>query len=663
MAVSRIDESIKSDRNKNRVVVLVSVCLLVAALGSYLIWLFLIKGFTFTVTPDRAAQNPYFEVQSGTGFMLENKLYVLGLPASVSVSAPKFASKTVNIDDSSPSTINVELSPLPATISVSTDTNRKDIQWFVNQQPQATAGQVSLSVPAGTYTISARHPAYESASISVEADIAQEIEKTIALTPVSGSLNINSQPAGASVTLNGELIGKTPLSLPQPGGNHQVTVARQGYEPVNDEITITADNKAVSRDYRLIPEQAILKVRTSPSQGLLTVDGNPVSAREIKVEANAQHTVSYSAVGFATQKQLITLKPGQESALDFTLAPVKGDVTINANLPAEVFIDGKKVGNTPFTTQLQTLEHTVEVKKPGYRTVSKSVTPSANKLTSVNAELLTEFDARRREGKPLFAQTIGIEFETLKPDTFVMGSAPNEAGRQRNEHQYPVTFTRAFWLSRHEITEAHYAHFKGSSKRSQKPVTNVSWLDAAKFTNWLSEQEGLTPFYVIKQGKLRGIDPSSTGYRLPTEAEWEYAAKKHRRAASTKYVWGSQDRLRSKQGNFADASLKGKQTFTLKDYDDGFEGKAPVGSFDAERGGLFDLDGNVREWVHDFYTLTPPDTGTPKKDYLGSSPSASHVVKGGSYKTGRLKRLRGSMRTGESDAQDDIGFRIARYLK
>lgn len=662
MPVSRIDASIKSDRNKNRVVVLTSVCLLVAALGSYLIWLFLIKGYTFTVTPERAAQSPQFQVHSGSGFFIENKLYVLGLPASVTVSAPKFAAKTVNIDDDSPSTINVELSPLPATVTLSTNTNNNDIQWFVNQKPHATAKQLTLTVPAGTYTVTARHPAYESASVDIKADIAETIEKTLSLTPVSGSVDINSQPSGASVQIDGETVGKTPLTLPQSGGSHKITVSLSGYEPITDEIMITADANAVSRDYRLIPEQAILNVQTSPSQGLLTIDGNPVSGREVSVEANTEHTVSYSAPGFAAQKQSVNLPPGQTSSLRFNLSPVNGEVVIKANLPAEVFIDGKKAGSTPLTTQLQTLTHTIEIRKPGYRTVSKSVTPSANKLTSVNAELLTEFDARRREGQPLFAQTIGIEFETLKPDTFVMGSAPNEAGRQRNEHQYPVTFTRAFWLSKHEITEAQYARFKGSNDSSKKPVSDVSWLDAARFTNWLSEQEGLAPFYIIEKGGLRGIDPASTGYRLPTEAEWEYAAKKHRRAATTKYVWGSQDRLRDKQGNFADASLKGKQTFTLKDYNDGFEGKAPVGSFDPERGGLFDLDGNVREWVHDFYTLSPPDNGAAKEDYLGSAPSSSHVVKGGSFKTGRLKRLRASMRTGESDAQDDIGFRIARYL-
>lgn len=135
----------------------------------------------------------------------------------------------------------------------------------------------------------------------------------------------------------------------------------------------------------------------------------------------------------------------------------------------------------------------------------------------------------------------------------------------------------------------------------------------------------------------------------------------HRRASSTAFVWGNQFRLRDKQGNFAGASLRGKQTFILKDYDDGFADKAPVGSFKADRGGFYDLDGNVREWVHDIYSVTPQHQSGTYADYMGPGGQGKHVVKGASFKIGRLKNIRASVRSGESAPADDIGFRIARY--
>ena len=279
----------------------------------------------------------------------------------------------------------------------------------------------------------------------------------------------------------------------------------------------------------------------------------------------------------------------------------------------------------------------------------------------VHADMLTEFEARRREGKPLFANTLGIQLSLVTPKAFTMGSPANEKDRQRNETQRDVSFSRKFWMSNHEVTQAQFAAFAGKGPSSKLPITNVSWSDAVAFTNWLSEKEGLTPFYVVQNGRVTGIDKTSKGYRLPTEAEWEFVAKMNRRASPTIFVWGNQFRLRDKQGNFADASLSGKQTFILKDYDDGFVDKAPVGSFKAERGGFYDLDGNVREWVHDVYQNSPSNQSGTFDDYLGPVGQGKHVVKGASFQTGRLKNIRASVRSGETEPAEDIGFRIARY--
>jgi formylglycine-generating enzyme required for sulfatase activity len=156
------------------------------------------------------------------------------------------------------------------------------------------------------------------------------------------------------------------------------------------------------------------------------------------------------------------------------------------------------------------------------------------------------------------------------------------------------------------------------------------------------------------------LDSDSKGYRLLSEAEWEYIAKHYQRAARTTFVWGSDERLSTKQGNFADKTLKGKQTFVFEQYEDGFAERAPVGSFKADRNGFFDLDGNVREWVTDSYVLIP--TATQQVDnYVVLNNTESHVIKGASFQSGRLKMLRASVRGKGADKYDDVGFRIARY--
>lgn len=168
-------------------------------------------------------------------------------------------------------------------------------------------------------------------------------------------------------------------------------------------------------------------------------------------------------------------------------------------------------------------------------------------------------------------------------------------------------------------------------------------------------------FYHIQGNRLTGMNTQSRGYRLPTEAEWEWLAKKAKRGRSTTYVWGNQTRIPTNAGNFGDESVSGNQLIFLQDYNDKNATAAPVGSFKVDRNGFFDLAGNVSEWVHDRYTNTIPDLTDTYTDYLGSQQGSMHVVKGGNYLTGRLRDLRAAYREVGDTPKATIGFRIARY--
>lgn len=655
-----LDEAIEKGRRKRRLMAIGFSVGIIALLFFYFSWLFLTKGYSFTVKPSEAAQSEQFSVKSGVGFFIGNKYYALGSGGLVTVSAEKYQTEEVQIKDTSPSTIEVELQPKPAKVTVTTEPSVEGIVWSVNGEQRKKAMSFKSELAPGTYKVSASHPAYEAASVTIDALIDGNVKEEVHLTPISGTISINSSPVGALVTLDGKEIGSTPVKKAMVGGAYSVVVNHPGYEPITDIVSLTVRNKAPKRNYRLKPVQATVKVSVVPSGGVLLVNGTPAKS-SISVDANTAHVIRYEKAGYIKQSRTINLNPGEMKQLKFHLAPQMGDVAFTASEPSQVYINGKKQGVTPLQTKLQTLPSEVEFRKKGYRTVKQSFQPSSERQINVKAEMLREFDARRKERKPLFVRSLGIAMNKVSPKPFTMGSPVNEPHRQRNEHQVKVDFSRDVWISRHEITEAQFAAYTGVGSKTKMPVTNVSWNEAALFTNWLSEKEGLSPFYNVKNGKIVGADKTSRGYRLPTEAEWEYLAKINRRADSSTYVWGSEKPIRDKQGNFSDESAKGQHIFVLSDYNDGFSGKAPVGSFKAERGGFFDLDGNVKEWVHDSYTLSPPDFNRVYTDYLGANRGNGHVVKGASYKTGRLKNIRASIRDGESDKKEDIGFRIARY--
>ncbi|WP_462151167.1 formylglycine-generating enzyme family protein [Pseudoalteromonas xiamenensis] len=122
------------------------------------------------------------------------------------------------------------------------------------------------------------------------------------------------------------------------------------------------------------------------------------------------------------------------------------------------------------------------------------------------------------------------------------------------------------------------------------------------------------------------------GYRLLSEAEWEFVAKHFQRAARTTFVWGNEERVRKGQGNFADESIRGKQTFIFEKYQDGFAQRAPVKSFNADRNGFYDLDGNVREWVSDGYQVIKADDSDVLINPIMAIEEVNHVIKGGRSK-------------------------------
>jgi formylglycine-generating enzyme required for sulfatase activity len=237
-----------------------------------------------------------------------------------------------------------------------------------------------------------------------------------------------------------------------------------------------------------------------------------------------------------------------------------------------------------------------------------------------------------------------------------------------------VTLTRPFYLAETEVTNARFrafarGHDSGEFEdfdldEDEQPVVNLSWRDAARYCNWLSRQDGLPEVYRVEGGEIVGFDPDATGYRLPTEAEWAWAARVQPDGTLLRFPWGDArvppaDRM----GNYADRAAVHLLARSIPDYTDGHVVTAPPATYDANARGLYDVGGNVAEWINDFYGATAEELPSGVTDPLGPPGGEYHVIRGSSWMHGQLVDLRLSFRDYGTAGRQDVGFRIARWLE
>ncbi|MFT6267526.1 MAG: sulfatase activating formylglycine-generating enzyme [Alphaproteobacteria bacterium] len=667
-----IDSKIKQAQRKGAGIYVLSGLLTVAVLAAFGLWLFFIKGFSLLIGPSEALNNAKVELVSGLAWVGESKVYTLGGEVSISVSSHTFEPSLVIINNQSPSLIEILLLPSPAVITgqvllgESTAVEDKYLaqtQWFLNSSLIQVGGELSYTTPPGNYQLEITNPYFQSTTVKLALARAEEVALSPTLASVNGTITIDSVPQGIDVSVDGQSLGKTPLLFPAQGGEYAVRLTSSDFITIDEKIALQTRFLAPKRNYQLLPKPGVLNINATPSDGLLLINNVEYRLGQIDLAANKQHKIQYNKPGHVPYTKSIKVSKDAPTNIDVRLKPLYGQVTIATNVPAKLSVNGNSVESSPVTKRLLSVLQTVEAQANGYRSVKQSFTPQANRSVNINMTLLTEFEARRAEGKPAFVDTLGINMRKFRGDQFTLGSPGNETGRRRNEHQVDIDFSRPFWVSEKEVTQTQFSAFLSANKavKSNLPVTGVSWLEAAQYANWLSQQEGLPAFYRFQNGRYAGANASSNGYRLPTEAEWEWLAKKAKRAVSTVYVWGNQEKLRDHLGNFADKTMNGKQLIFFDEYIDGKTGVAEVGSYKADRVGLYDLNGNVSEWVHDYYTNVIPDTSKRHVDYLGALRGETWVIKGGNYETGRLRELRSAFREFSASGKATVGFRIARY--
>ncbi len=512
------------------------------------------------------------------------------------------------------------------------------------------------------------------------------------LVPAWAVVNISTEPAGAEVRVAGEPRGKAPLELELMAGSHRVELLHPGFKPWVSDVQVKANEPLTIGPVKLGLPDGRLTVRSRPAGASVTIGGayRGRTPLEAEVRPDLAQSVSLTRDGYEPASRQATVGAGKSSVLEFTLVPILGDVIVQANpKDAELLVDGESKGLANQTLRLLATSHSVEIRRPGYATFRTTVTPRPGLPQSIEVTLLEGVAPRKAatesEGAtaatpaaaelvalaPTLRAKAGQELKLAPAGEFTMGSPRREAGRRSNESQRQVRLERRFYVATREVTNAEYRQFRPEHRSGfimqttleldRAPVVNVSWQEAAAYCNWLSAADGLTPAYEMKGGSFAAVTPATNGYRLPTEAEWEWVA---RRAGTglRKYPWGDALPVPRGAGNYADRSAQALLPTVIPDYDDGYAATAPVGSFAANSSGYFDLGGNVAEWTHDLYTVQPRSDATAV-DPAATGDGSLHVIRGSSWKSAAVTELRLAYRDYGDGRRNDLGFRIARYAQ
>ena len=564
---------------------------------------------------------------------------------------------------------------LPGVVSITT-LNVTDARIQIDGVDLGQSPLIDIPVEAGEHqlTISKERYLDYGEPITIEGRSVEQRYQA-SLEPAWAIVSLTTSPSGADVLVDGEVVGATPFNAEILQGRRDFVLKLAGHKAWQEDFDVIAGEDFAVPLVELEPADGLVFIRTNPSAASVTIDGEykGLTPLEVALTPNQNHELTFFKNGYHSNKTSVRTQPNQERELTVELEPIMASVSvITEPRDAELYVNGEFKGLANQTIELMAASQRIEIRKPGYIPYTSEFTsrPGLDQVIRVTLKSLEQ--AKQEQIRQIITTVAGQTLKLFYPGAFTMGASRREAGRRPNENLRDIQLNRPFYLGFREVTNAEFRRFdddhssgtlQGRSLDDEaQPAVQITWNQAALYCNWLSDQESLPLFYDILDGDVVGFIPESSGYRLPSEAEWAWVARTDGSGTQLKYPWGNQLPPPDDAGNFADITAQSYLGEIMFNYDDGYLGTAPVATFNPNQYAIHDMAGNVSEWVHDYYGALG-SIGGVEVDPLGPLAGQFHTIRGSSWAHGSITELRLSFRDFGEEPRDDLGFRVARYLE
>ena len=390
------------------------------------------------------------------------------------------------------------------------------------------------------------------------------------LLPAWANISFITSPVGAVVTVDGIEQGATPLVTEILEGDHEILIKLPAHKAWTESLSVTARQDMALPLVTLEQADGLVLLQSVPTNANVTLNGvfQGQTPLEIIVPPGVFHDLSFFLNGYEETNRSITTRPEEEASLNVALNPILSLVEISV-FPedAQLFLNGESQGNANQTIELLAASQMLEIRREGYVTFETEFVSRPGLAQKLEVTLKTLEQQRIESIKPFITNAAGQSMKLIYPNGFQMGASRREPGRQANEILRNVNLTRPYYLSLMEVNNGQFAMFNSEHSsgvvegrtlsNNNQPVVQLNWDRAALFCNWLSEQEGLPAFYTVENDMVTGFNPDSIGYRIPSEAEWAWAARVEGDPTSLlKFPWGPELPPPANHGNYANRRLR-----------------------------------------------------------------------------------------------------------